>query len=451
MTAVVTLYFDSGYISLIFALLIQIFLIRSAVKSHILSLDWEVKRRLDKGDHVELSRVSLGPIKINSRLGLKTGVLFSFPAFFIIVLSTLGKLGISGRTIEHYSDQDSLTVGGYFSLYSVNSSTRAPFTFTGIWPKCVDYTDSSVVGHVSTAAYELNDGFLSMKNVVCSETDDVVIYDLSSQCPEVSNGSNGLDYVVTSVDSVVYEEVDRINIFGTPIGNTTITSGKVFVGECNGVPGGPGDILWVESGKSENIYVLVDDSTRIDGDGERWIIDVVSSIPPNEITPIKSSNSKLVIECQEGCLESIIEWCLSGNGIDLRQASVFMSIWFEGLNFGSNVIPSCDISGSRWKDSNGIFKTGDCLDAISIEKLPDGILENVTIFSGWSVSLLSISTLLTFIYFLVTRKNGYGIMGYSGLSKLCDLESNPNLVREKGMFLKVHLENGVVRSTRDLV
>ena len=453
MTAIITIPIDSGYVSLISMLLIQIFIIRSAVKSHILSLDLEVKRRLDKGEEVELKRVSFGPLKINSRLGLKTGSLCITPAIFIIILATLGKLGISGRTIVNYNTQDVFSAGGYFKMADVNGSQRSNFKFHGIWQRCIEYRAHSVIGHSITTSYEQTDGYLKMDNSLCSENDDVLLYDIYPQCENFND--NGFEYIIDSIGGVVYEEPGRINIFDKSIGNTTVTIGTAYTDRCNEDDWRKSAIFWVESEKIDRTCAIIDDSFSVDGQRERWVIDPFSSK-----SFVRSISSKIIIECIEGCFESVVEWCLSENGIDIRQTSVFMSIWYEGLNFGTHSsgnysvdsIPSCKETNDIW-DFRGVeypFKVGTCKDAVGSGRLPSG-LENVTIFSGKSISMLTISSVLAIVYYFITRKGGYGIMGFSGLSRLCDREANPVSPLGEGGVLTVRLENGIVKTvTRNL-
>ena len=93
---------------------------------------------------------------------------------------------------------------------------------------------------------------------------------------------------------------------------------------------------------------------------------------------------------------------------------------------------------------------GTCKDAVGSGRLPSG-LENVTIFSGKSISMLTISSVLAIVYYFITRKGGYGIMGFSGLSRLCDREANPVSPLGEGGVLTVRLENGIVKTvTRNL-
>lgn len=445
----VTIHLDSAYIGFIFLILTELLLVRVVISAQIRSLDREVKRRLDKGETVELDLKEYGPLKITSRMGYAKVALLIFPAALILIMVALGELGISGRTVASSSTENTVTAGKYYTLQAVEGDNykRAPYQFAGVWPGCVEYSENSVVARAATIPYEIKEDFFEMGTAVCSTENDVVVTDLASQCNEQDIDSENFSYFyynVTSVGEMVYFDGYRQNVLGQYVGETTGFIGEVNVGPCSGGDGGPGNVIWVNATNVDDTYAIVDDSWRLGNSTlERWIVDSSASMSLGR----HNTGRTVIVECEEGCLEAIVEWCLSEAGTTVHQVSTFLSIWYEGLNYGSDGIsPRCDRdfwTNTGWADeTETVFKGADCDGVISQSYIPDGGEENVTLVSMWAIWVILIGCALTAVYKVLARKQGYNLLTYEGLSEIYYMDANPGYIWRKGGALEVSLVQG---------
>ena len=459
----VTIPIDSSYVGFCFLVVTELLLIRVVVSAQMRRLDREIKNRLDAGDNVELDFKDFGPLKINPHMGGYKIALLVFPAAITLLLVAVGELGISGRTIPTRSTLDTFKAGSYFELDRVIYSVwrPAPHQFASKWPQCVEYGTSSIVGHVATIPYELqNDtGTITMGDPSCSSTTDVSIMDLGVECYEQSGllDEEGdrlyFNFNVTQIGGSVYYDSSRSSVLNQRVGDVNITIGDVIVGECSGKEGGPGKILFIETleydrSVGEDVvletYAIIDDSWRLDNERERWIVS--TSVPSLRIGQRNTGNG-VIIECEYGCLESTIEWAISlGNsvrGATLEESSVFLSIWYEGLNFYDDETPVCDEYISYNWITNDFFSSGDCLDAIGKEYVLDGGEINVTIVSWWAIGVITTGCVFTLMYRFITLEGGYNLVTYEGLAEIYYKEVNPGCIWRKGSGLEVSLVSDV--------
>eukprot|EP00752_Nemacystus_decipiens_P014273 g12694.t1 len=246
----VLIYLDSAYIGFIFLVVTEIFLVRVVTNTQIRTLDREVKRHLDEGEPVELDLRDYGPMKVNTRMGVAKIIALVVPAAFVLLMVTLGELGISGRTIPTYATQDTITVGGYFTLDVIETADfeRAPIQFSGKWPACVEYSQSSVQASQATITYETTEeGEIELGLVTCSDEVGVVVMDLVSTCYEQDEDHPEYSYFhfnTTFIGDPVYYDSYKLNLNLIYNGETTVTSGAAVVGPCSGQAGGPGQVFW---------------------------------------------------------------------------------------------------------------------------------------------------------------------------------------------------------------
>ena len=467
-TMSVIIHLDSSYVGFIFLIITELLLVRVVVSSQIKSLDREVKDRLDDDQTVELGIKEYGPLKITTRMGFSKILLLVFPAAFILLLVASSELGISGRTLQTYSVQDTILSGGYFSLDSIKDSwdyfkyDPSPPQYIGKWSNCVDFNNNgdSIVSHKVLVSYEIIGENLELRNSICSSKDDVVISNLKSQCYEDDDTLYRFDYEVVSKGDLIYKlDESRLGgVFGRSKAlQVSIWMGEAVSGECLGESGGPGKIFFVDT--TENVYTIIDDSWRIGNSKERWIVHTSGESLWEE----ESWNGTIqgdftsVVECEKGCFEAIVEWLLS-DGFDSNMESVFsyLTIWYEGLNYAT-AIPICernphheddDTSSTNWlvDVDNLPFKTSSCDDVVSQAYIPDGGEENITEISIWAVLFLAVSFFFTFLLYLFTRKSGYDLLSYEGISRVCYEDSHMGNTWTKGGALSVRKLDGKITS-----
>jgi len=485
----ITIHLDSAYVGLIFLIFTEILIIPYVVSSQIKSMDREVKHRLDDGQNIELDIKEYGPLKITNGIGLSKIIMLIFPAALILLMVASGELGISGRTIPTYSKQDTFVAGGYFSLDSILDDfdylleyERSPYTFVSKWADCIEFknNDNIVIGHSVLVPYEVNDDELVMGDSICSSSEDVVITVLKSQCFDDSDDDESLgeykfEYQVTSLGDLVYE------IDGTRYGGVferskhqfgvSIWMGEAVLGECLGTTGGSGNIFWVETvstitSKIEH-HAIIDDSWRVVGK-ERWIV----NHHERELgSHISQDSINVVIECERGCFEAIVEWILTeGFSANISNFFTYLTIWYEGLNWSEilndSIHPECyrnphtksednprdsndlfDGSNStNWIVSNLPFKTPECDEVFSQSYILDGGDENVTEISIWAICFIVLAFCFTFVYYFFSKSGGYDLLSYEGISKVCYMDSHPDGIWKKGGALPVRIFNGRVTS-----
>lgn len=144
------------------------------------------------------------------------------------------------------------------------------------------------------------------------------------------------------------------------------------------------------------------------------------------------------------------------DGFDSDMESVFsyLTIWYEGLNYYT-VMPICernphdeDTNSTNWlvDVDNLPFKTSSCDDVISQAYIPDGGEENATEMSIWAVCFLAFSFFFTFLLYLFTRKSGYDLLSYEGISRVCYEDSHTCNTWTKGGALSVRKLDGRITS-----
>lgn len=444
-TMAVLIYLDSAYIGFVFLVLTEIFLVRVVTQTQIRSLDREVKRRLDKGIPVELDLRDYGPMKVNTRMGLAKITALVFPAAFILAMVALGELGISGRSISTYSAKNVITVGGYFTLDVIETPDyqRAPPQFSGKWPTCVEYSRDSVVASQAIITYEITEGEIELGLVSCSDQESVVVKDLGSTCYEQDPDHSDFSYFhfnTTSIGNVVYYDSYKLNLNLIYNGETTVTSGEAVVGPCSGQAGGPGHVFWVETSNSDTTYAIVDDSFRLGDDSsrERWVIDPGASV---SLGRSNTGSWTVIVECESGCLEAIMEWVLLEGTQTIDQVGSFLSIWYEGLNYGQEetgpVCDSVDSGSSGWYTTDDLFKEGSCEGAVGEKVVLDGGEQNVTLVSAWAIWIVVVGCVSTLLYRCMARQDGYDLLTYEGISKVYYEDINPGHVWKRGGALVI--------------
>ena len=444
---------DSAYVGFIFLVVAELLLVPPIVLAHTRSVEREIKRRFDGGKSVRLRMRSIGPFDVNPHLGWKTAIVLVLPASFTVLLLWVAELGISGRTVDSWSNLQMFSAGSYFTLDSVShpsSWSPAPHQIAVVWSQCVQYYKTYVAGHVAEVSYESTDaGYFTFAEPLCSPEAKVVTTDLSSECYEQHRDTLAyFDFNVTALGDVVYHDSNRTSVMNRCLGEFKVTVGNVVVGQCSRRDGGPGIILWVEAEDVED-YAIIDDSWRVGGATERWI---VSSDTSPKLGNQNTGNG-VVVECEFGCLEAIVEWTIlmgsSVTGAGLNEATMFMSIWFEGMNWDTSrfsssadvtvpLCPSVDGVSSNWL-MQGLFTSGSCSNAVGQPSMPDGGSSNVTEGSFWAVAALACGTTLTIFSRIRAQQQGYNITSYEGLSKAYFVEVNPGCSWNKGDGLEVSL------------
>ena len=444
----ITIPMDSAYVGFIFLVITEFFLMHVIVKSQIRSMDREVKRCLDNGEHIDLNVKEYGPLKMVSTLGLKKIVILIFPAVFVLCMVSFGELGISGRTVGTYSKQSVIKAGGYFQLDSVRSgpfvdgvtpTNLSPLRFTGVRNKCIDYISNTEI-KASRLAMTLS----SPPEVECLE-DYITVSTLEPTIVYT------IEYNITETGEMIYEQLDKLPIFGSLGDHRDL---RIFSGKCVAQFGG------IKDGLSRSVYflehriedgftyndVIIDVSER--ADGTKWAIDVARGYP---VETGSISQYDIRIDCVN-CLEALVEWAFNINPeeydhIDIDTVDTFLSIWYEGLDWLSTG-PVCDNnSTSGWLSDHKeeAFRAG-CDDAVGIDLFPDGGFENVTVVSYWAICFVVIGFFISFIYHFYTLHGGYDLLSYEGVSKVCYEDTNPGHIWRKGDYLKVCLVDGRVSS-----
>ena len=444
---------DSAYVGFIFLVVAELLLLPPIVLAHARSVEREIKHRLDEGKSVRLRMRKVGPFDLNPYLGWKKVVALVLPASTTLLLLWVAELGISGRTVDSWSNLQMFSAGSYFTLDSVSHTSSwspAPHQFDAVWSQCVKYYETSVAGHVAEVPYKLaNAEYWTFGEPRCSSEPKVVMTDLGSECYEQHSATlTYFDFNVTALGDVAYYDNRRASVMNRRLREFTVTVGDVVVGQCSGRDGGPGIVLWVEAEDVED-YAIIDDSWRVGGANERWIVSSAASPKLGK----QNTGNGVIVECEYGCLEAIIEWTMvmdsSVTGAGLDQAITFMSIWFEGMNWDTSgspssadvTVPFCPIvdgASSNWL-MQGLFASGSCLDAVGQRSMPDGGLSNVTEVSFWAIGALACGTVLTILYRIRAQQQRYNLMSYEGLSKAYFVEVNPGCSWKEDDGLEVSL------------
>lgn len=454
---------DSAYVGFIFLVVAELVLLPLIMVAHTRSLETELKRRLDEGDPVRLHMKSVGPLQMNPHLGWKKVTVLMLPAALALLLVWVAELGISGRTIDSSSTRPTFLAGGYFKLDIMYTGDflPTPYNFAAIWPSCVEYGDNSIAGHVALVPYEqTGEEEWEFGAASCEDNPEVLV--TSMECSEQNSDTETNTYfgfTVTGVGSVVYSDGYRRTVQSSSVGMTNITVGDAVVDSCDGIDGGPGIILWVEADNVDGPMAIIDDSYRVGGAYERWLV-AGSTTFAKEVGDYNTGTA-VFVECMSGCLEAIVEWMLITGGSSLmgiEQAGTFMEIWYEGLNW---------YDGYDWNDNlrtplscddveeytswlvDGLFNAGDCTEAVAPRSIPDGGTLNVTRVSWWALAALIVGFALAIAYRLHSREKGYNLTSYEGLAEAYFTEVNPASSWKKGDGLEVSLsKDGVSNRVR---
>lgn len=459
-----TVHVDSAYVGFIFLIVTEVFLVRVISSAQIRSFERDVKHRLDKGGEVQVSLKEFGPLRVLGGTRLKTALFLALPAAALLLLVALGELGISGRTIPTYAVTDSFTAGGYFSIRKSSFQQRAPNQFQGKWPSCVDFGNDRVVGHAATIPFEiLDDDSLELKDAQCSSEDDIVISSFSTRTLCESN----VYYNTTSTGKVVYETsafrgffLNRLADFQLELGEYVFDPDRFY--DTSGCPflqnAEPDRYFWINHEGDTNYNhscAILDASSLIESThSEVWIVD---SLILGEDSDIVVTDN-VVIECEVGCFEAIIEWCLSDIAVyTISGSSIYLSIWYEGLDFSvdsssegipSNDTPRCSTDDDNFWVETPLVGVGDCSSALSSTSFVDGGEENVTVISAWAVVVVTIAGVFTIVYHFVHVKGGYDLLSYEGLSKLYFKDINPESEWRAGGPLPVSMDGSIIRASR---
>lgn len=452
----VLIHLDSAYVGFIFLVVTELVIIRVVISAQLRSMDKAVKRVLDKEGAVDVDLHEYGPLKVSKSMGRFQIMALVLPPAFILALIALGEIGISGRSVPTYSTSDTVTSGGYFSVDTVHLTLatyqRAPVAFLGTWPTCVKYAENSVEASQATISYEIKDTGIEFGVVTCAEEVGVVVkygkdLDSTSTCDDFV-------YSITPTEAheLVYNKSVHYDLNDGIIWDVTVHVGEVTTSSgttsssCSDVDGGPGKILWVSAFDEHafNIirYGIVDDSFRLGADSslERWVVDSFSDRTTSSGNSIPW-DSAIVVECESGCLEVIIEWILLDGGTGIENLGQFFTIWYEGLNYvDESSDPVCDQRGdfSNWND-DGFFNVGSCEGVIAEKVVLDGGQENVTLVSVWAICIVSIGCVLTLMYWFTHREAGHNLLTFEGLSKAYYEEVNPGHVWCSGGALNMKL------------
>lgn len=459
-----TVHVDSAYVGFIFLIVTEVFLVRVISSAQIRSFERDVKHRLDKGGEAQLGLKEFGPLRVLGGTRLKTALFLALPAAALLLLVALGELGISGRTIPTHAVTDTFTAGGYYSIRKSSFQQRAPNQFQGKWPSCVDYGNDRVVGHAATIPFEiLDDGSLELKDAQCSSEDDIVISSFSTFC------DSNVYYNTTSTGKVVYETssgflgflMNLLSVFQLELGEYVFDPDRFYdTSDCPFLQNAePDRYFWVNhegDTKYNHSCAILDASSLIESThSEVWIVDSLIS-GEDEDTLV---NSNVVIECEVGCFEAIVEWCLSDFAVyTIFGSSFYLSIWYEGLDFSvdssavgipsNDTPPRCATEDDNFWVETPLVGVGDCSSALSSMPFVDGGEENVTVISAWAVVVVTIAGVFTIVYHFVHAKGGYDLLSYEGVSKLYFKDINPESEWLVGGPLQVSKDGSIIRASR---
>ncbi len=352
---------DSAYVGFIFLIITEFVLIKLVTSSHTRSIERELKYQLDNGNSVDLSMREYGPLRINRHMKISKMLTLMLPSVLIIAMVSFGELGISGTTIQTTSVQKTIRTGKYFALdalptvdYSDSDSgidfTSSPNYILGHSSNCIEYSEDGgyVTAREAIIPYSLpdsNGSILEIGEVLCSEKDGVIASLVNDK-----TGDRLFHYNITSLGSLIYFADRRAVLWGPDNGDVSIYMGKVTI-EYEVLKGDEEqtNIFWVENnldfGERLETCAIIDVSGN--SENERWVLDTFTErsyfFLSRKFVSAHFASDAVIIECEEGCFESIVQWCLLDREMGMEQIETFFSIWYDGLNYGDDkTTPRCE-------------------------------------------------------------------------------------------------------------
>ena len=476
---------DSSYIGFIFFIISELVILKIVFDAQMKSLEKNMQKKLQAGQHIKLNVNTYGPFKINKHLGWKTSFTLVLPALIVFLLISFSELGISGTTSPIYEKKNILRAGGYFTLDSIGGREitddyrSAPLSFYNVWTSCVDFDDNMVIGRELNVFYENDGDTETYGDVSCSSTDDIMIYTFSES-------DDDRIFNVDSNATLVYSAENKVAFFKEQSGvDYDYFNNDVYIYSANG------SVCEEELCDSSVVIYLVDitptgeirlgDYAIIDiGDGshEKWLIayDRIGNIGYDASYGKDGIfiDGDIVVECiWGGCFEAIVEWLSSFEGDDyvdrnpsISKVSTFLEIWYEGLNYGgiygneglitdisditgfetstggyglipnldslSGPPPICDLKPEGYSDGWIIedfdkkFVSMSCNEPITETNFDTGSTKNITRISIWAIIAVCTGVFVTIVYYFFTKSCvGYGLMSYSSIFKWWYLDSHP--------------------------
>lgn len=448
----ISIHLDSAYVGFIFLIVTELVIIKIVVDSHLRNLDRNIKRALDKGESVDIELCDYGPLRVNRKMSRKKMAMMVFPAALILILIALGEIGISGRTIDTSSKENTIVAGGYFSLFSGISSVPknlAPLELSTKW--CVNYEkdeDGKDVISVNqlTVTYDIDEfedwdlGIVSCAKDIgmtvmtslsdCyflkeeAEMGELVFWSHSYNTDDVWTGTSVFSGKGVLACSSIHGKYDNVT-YGDYTSFTTVDDDLSATDD---------DFSTTDD---DDFSTTVDDSLHYvynrrmftvmgDDKKERNIVDMSEPGEQIERWYIRTDVfiDSIVVECESGCLEAIVEWLSLDSGISIKKVNNLISIWYEGLDYYKfNDKPECYEQDEVWSD---IFKRGSCEEAVGEQVVLDGGQENITVVSIWALSIIIIGCVFTCIYWFMSREDGYDLLSYEGICKTYYVEVNPD-------------------------
>jgi len=458
----------------------------------------EAKKYLNDGNSLKLKLMEFGPIKMTTGMGLNRSLRFLVPSVLILLMIACSELGISGITIPTFSEMNTISAGGYYSL---GRSVFVSPHLESIWNKCTSVKDDDTyVGHVAKTSYtqKFNETDpmdpiealqFDVEKVQCSEKNDVYLhFDGLSSVHFPGNFSRHINYNILDWGDLVYIEEHGFNGFLNNLFYNVYIRESTAIYEYDNLcsytqcPSSRETSLeevhtvFLVYSHTNLTYAIIDDSSNKNGSGERWLIDADAKINgdnENERRTVlegggsyfsEKDDDFVVVECEEGCFQAIVEWVIrvqpfTGYSLKL-EIDLFFRIWYGGLYYDrkifygyqselSSVKCNTFTGFSNWKiasDERG-FSSGTCEDAVNIDNFPDGGQKNVTIVSYWAFYFAVLGIASAILYYIFSKFLGddYNLFSYSGLSKLCYSESRPNSSWIENTSLEVSLLDGNIR------